>query len=100
MIPVVAQTVALFGERPIAKAFGIAVCATATRGLGRSAWTHSRSIIACSSGASAGVTSLRAHRRQRELVRDEQLDQQQPAGDHDDRTAPTPAANSAPMSTT
>ena len=57
MIPVVAQTVAFFGERPIAKAFGIGVSATATRGFGRSAWTHRRSIIACSSGASCGVTS-------------------------------------------
>ena len=57
MIPVVAHTVAYFGERPIANAFGIRVSATATFGFGRSAWTHRRSIIACSSGASAGVTS-------------------------------------------
>ena len=57
MIPVVAQTVADLGERPSANAFGIRVSATATFGLGRSAWTHRRSIIACSSGASAGVTS-------------------------------------------
>ena len=53
MIPVVAHTVADFGPRPSANAFGIAVSATATFGLGRSAWTQSRSIIACSSGASA-----------------------------------------------
>ena len=58
MIPVVAQTVAFFGERPIAKAFGIGVFATAMRGFGRSAWMHSRSIIACSCGASCGLTSL------------------------------------------
>ena len=32
--------------------------ATATFGLGRSAWMQSRSIIACSPGASWGVTSL------------------------------------------
>ena len=57
MIPVVAQTVADLGERPIANAFGIRVLATATRGLGRSACTHSRSIIACSCGASCGVTT-------------------------------------------
>ena len=37
MIPVVAQTVADLGERPIANAFGMSVWATATRGLGRSA---------------------------------------------------------------
>ena len=57
MIPVVAHTVADFGERPSANAFGIAVCATATFGLGRSAWTHRRSIIACSCGACSGVTT-------------------------------------------
>ena len=57
MIPVVAHTVAFFGERPIANALGIRVSATAIFGLGRSACTHRRSIIACSSGASAGVTS-------------------------------------------
>ena len=57
MIPVVAQTVADFCERPRAKALGMFVCATATFGLGRSAWMHSRSIIACSSGASCGETS-------------------------------------------
>ena len=57
MIPVVAQTVAFLGERPIANAFGMRVSATATFGLGRSAWMHRRSIIACSSGAWAGVTS-------------------------------------------
>ena len=57
MIPVVAQTVADFGERPSANAFGIAVCATATFGFGRSACTHRRSIIACSCGACSGVTT-------------------------------------------
>ncbi len=56
MMPVVAQTVALLGERPSANAFGIAVLATATFGFGRSACTHRRSIIACSCGASCGVT--------------------------------------------
>ena len=37
MIPVVAHTVALRGERPIANALGMSVSATATFGLGRSA---------------------------------------------------------------
>jgi hypothetical protein len=46
MMPVVAQTVALFGERPMANALGIDVSATATFGFGRSAWMQSRSIIA------------------------------------------------------
>ena len=57
MIPVVAQTVALFCDLPIANAFGIVVWATAIFGFGRSAWMQRRSIIACSSGASCGVTS-------------------------------------------
>ena len=46
MIPVVAHTVALFWERPIANALGISVSATAIFGFGRSAWMQSRSIIA------------------------------------------------------
>ena len=46
MMPVVAHTVAFLGERPIANAFGMSVSATATFGFGRSAWMHSRSIIA------------------------------------------------------
>ena len=46
MIPVVAHTVALFWLRPIAKAFGTSVSATAMRGFGRSAWMQSFSIIA------------------------------------------------------
>ena len=57
MIPVVAHTVACFCERPIANALGIGVWAIATRGFGRSACRQSRSIIAWSSGASAGETS-------------------------------------------
>ena len=57
MMPVVAHTVAFFGERPSANAFGIEVLATATFGFGRSACTHSRSTIACSCGASCGVTT-------------------------------------------
>ena len=57
MIPVVAHTVADFGERPSANAFGMRVLATATFGFGRSACTHRRSIIACSCGASCGDTT-------------------------------------------
>lgn len=55
--PVVAQTSAFFRLRPVAKAFGTSVSATATRGLGMSASAHSRSTAPCSSGACAGVTS-------------------------------------------
>jgi hypothetical protein len=56
MMPVVAATVAFFGERPSANAFGMRVLTIATLGFGRSACTHRRSMIACSCGASAGVT--------------------------------------------
>ncbi len=42
----VAHTVAVLGERPIAKAFGIWVWAMATRGLGRLAVRHRRSTVA------------------------------------------------------
>ena len=73
MMPVVAQTVAFLGERPSANAFGIDVLATATFGLGRSACTHRRSIIACSCGASCGRDDAAAHRGQRELVGREQV---------------------------
>ena len=57
-MPEVAQTVADFCERPIANAFGIEVSITQTRGLGRLACTHRRSMIPCSSGSCAGETSL------------------------------------------
>src|SRR6478735_8627730 len=56
-MPVVTTTAEWPGERPVANAFGNSVSAIPTRGLGMSASTHSRSIIACSSGASSGVTS-------------------------------------------
>ena len=72
-MPRVAHTVVDFFERPIAQAFGIGVSITPTRGLGRSACTHSRSMIPCSSGSSAGRHLLDAQRRHRDLVRAEQL---------------------------
>lgn len=56
-IPVVTHTTDRSGERPVANAFGTAMSATPTRGLGMSARAQSRSIIPCSSGASSGDTS-------------------------------------------
>ena len=53
-----AQTTAVLGLRPVAKALGMSVVAMATRGLGMSASAHSRSMTPCSSGACSGVTSL------------------------------------------
>ena len=58
MMPLVAQTVVDFFERPIAKALGIGVSITHTFGFGRSACTHSRSRIPCSSGSCSWETSL------------------------------------------
>ncbi len=57
-MPRVAHTVVDFFELPIAHALGIEVSITPTLGLGRSACTHSRSMIPCSSGSWAGETSL------------------------------------------
>ncbi len=56
-MPVVTQTTARFGERPVAKALGMSTSEMPTRGLGMSASAQSRSIMPCSSGASSGVTS-------------------------------------------
>ena len=56
-MPVVTQTTERSGERPVAKALGTDMSATPTRGFGMSARAHSRSIMACSSGACSGVTS-------------------------------------------
>ena len=56
-----AQTVAVFGERPIANALGV----------------QSRRLLR--------AHHARAHRQQRDLVRREVLDQEEAAGDHGDR---------------
>jgi hypothetical protein len=98
MIPVVAHTVADRGERPSAKALGIEVWATATRGLGRSAWTHSRSTIACNSGASWGETSRAPIACSASLSEVKSWRSSRPAAMTAMRTAPTPAASIAPIS--
>ncbi len=100
MIPVVAQTVALLGERPMAKALGICVSAIATFGLGRSAWRHRRSIIACSSGASAAVTSRAPIARRPSLSAVKYCTANSTAARITIVTAPAPAANSTPMNRT
>ena len=56
--PVVTQTAACFGERPVANAFGTGVSMIATFGFGRSAIAQRRSIMSCSSGASSRLTIL------------------------------------------
>ncbi len=56
--PVVTQSTAWSALRPVAKAFGRSVSATATRGLGMSATAQSRSIAPCRCGCCSGVTSV------------------------------------------
>ena len=56
--PVVTQTTAALGLRPVAKALGMSVVAMATRGFGMSASAHRRSTTPWSWGACSGVTSL------------------------------------------
>lgn len=67
MIPVVAHTTALRGERPIANAFGTDVSAIAIRGLGRSACTHSRPIMPVKVRRLKRRDLTCAHRPQRKL---------------------------------
>ena len=99
--PRVAQTVADFCERPSAKALGIARSITPTRGLGRSAWMQSRSMIAVQSGSCGGRDLVGAERRERDLVGGEQLDAEQPdAAITMIVTAPALAAISAPTRAT
>ena len=56
--PVVTQTTACFWSRPVAKAFGMSVWASATRGFGRFAIATSRSMTAWSWGCCWAVTIL------------------------------------------
>ena len=100
MIPVVAQTVALLGERPIAKAFGTSVSATAILGLGRSAWMQSRSIIAWRPGASSGETSLAPIAARPSLSERNSWASGRPPAMTRINTALAPAANSAPTKAT
>src|SRR5262245_6396573 len=58
MMPVVTQTTAWSGDRPVANALGRSVWAIATRGFGMSARATRRSTMPCNSGASSGVTTL------------------------------------------
>ena len=99
-MPRVAHTVAVFCERPSAQAFGICASITATRGLGRSAWMQSRSMIACSSGSCGRGDLVRAERRERDLVGGERSGSaKKPPAITMIATAPACAAISAPTST-
>ena len=95
--PVVAHTVAVLGERPMANAFGIDWFAIATRGLGRLAWTHSRSISAWNCGASCGLTSCAPIEASAILSEVKYWTRKRAPAMIAIVTAPTPAANSTPM---
>ncbi len=56
--PVVTQTAACLGERPVANAFGTGVSMIAIFGFGRSAIAQRRSTTSCSAGASSRVTTF------------------------------------------
>ncbi len=99
-MPRVAHTVVFLRERPIAKAFGIEVSITQTRGLGRSACTHSRSMIPCSSGSSAGETSLTPSVAIAILSEANSCSSSRKTATTTITPAPAPAANSTPTKTT
>ena len=99
-MPRVAHTVADFCDRPIAQAFGIEVSITPTRGLGRSACTHSRSMIPCSSGSCAGETSLTPIVASAILSEANSCTSSSTSATTTIRPAPAPAANSTPTNTT
>ena len=78
MIPVVAHTMALFFERPIANAFGTGVSATAIFGFGQVGLDAEPLDHRVEARRLLGRDLLGAHRGERELVREEEL--RQPAG--------------------
>ena len=83
--PVVTQTAACFGERPVANAFGTGVSMIAILGFGRSAIAHSRSTMSCSVGRLLARDDLGAGGAQRELVRGVVLEERDPDHDHEHR---------------
>ena len=95
-----AHTVVFLRDLPIAKALGIAVSITHTRGLGRSACRHSRSTIPCSSGSSAGETSFTPSVAIAILSEANSCNSSSPTATTTITPAAAPAANSTPMNTT
>ena len=73
--------------------------ATAMRGLGRSAWMQSRSIIACSPGASCGETSFAPIADRASLSEKNSCAKLSPPMITTISTMPVPAASRAPIST-
>ena len=94
-----AQTVVDFFARPIAQALGIEVSITPTRGLGKLACTHSRSMIPCSSGSCAGVTSLTPIVASAILSEAKNWTTSSTTATNTINPAPAPTANSTPTNT-
>ena len=99
-IPRVAHTVVFLRERPIANAFGIEVSITHTRGLGRSSCMQRRSTIPCSSGSSAGETSLTPIVAMASLSEANSCNSSRTTATTTISPAPAPTANNTPMKTT
>ena len=74
--------------------------ATAIFGFGRSAWMHSRSIIACRPGASSGETSLAPIADSASLSEKKSWPKDSAPMITTIRTIPVPAAKRAPTSAT
>ena len=84
MMPVVAHTTARFWLRPVANAFGTSLSAIATFGFGVFDIAQSRSMMACSSGASSGVTILPCIAYNAIRSEPKNWNRKNRTGDHDD----------------
>ena len=100
MIPVVTQTVAVLRLCPAAKALGMSACATAIFGFGMSASWHSRSTMACSSGASLGSVTRALIAASAILSPNNSWARANPPASSSTMIAPTPAAIRTAMKTT
>ena len=96
-MPVVTQTTAFLGFRPVAKALGTSVSATAILGLGISACATSRSTIACSLGSSSEVTTFAPMDRSTSLSEKKYCTPSRSAAMTPMKMRSTPRTNMAPM---
>ncbi len=96
----VTHTVAVLRLWPAAKALGMSASAIATLGFGMSASWQSRSIIACSSGASSGSVTRALIAASAILSPKRICTRAKPPAIRRIRIAPTPAAISTAMKTT
>ena len=100
MMPVVTQTTAALGLRPVAKALGTSLWAMPTLGLGMSASAQRRSTIACSSGASCSETTRACIENSAILSEKKYWANSRPPAMMMTSPYETPTASSAPMNAT